>query len=262
MKNNFFCIILLIFVILLYTFTVYSQKSSRELVISVAEIPELAYTNEKGEFVGPFVELAEMIGKTYTELYNGKYSIIHRSFAGSIYNVTNGKADAHLPVFRNNAIPKSAYKFRMVDEPTGRLFVNLYTLKDSKVNKMLIDEMLSKNNFTLRIEGARGMEFCYYFPVLPTHDIRGSLLKIQLSRIDGLAWAQDEVNAVIRENKWGDKYKFELLGEWDDTIVIKSGKQGDWANEIISKCLQKLKTTKEYQELYIKIHAPYDTDPF
>jgi len=249
-------------IIFLSWFAIFSQAGSKELIISVAEIPELAYTNDAGEFVGPFVELAKMIGKTYTELYNGKFSIIHRSFAGSIYNVTNGDADAHLPVFRNNDIPESIYKFRMADEPMGKLFANLYTLKDSKINKAMIDEMLNKKDFSLKIEGARGMEFCYYFPVLSTHDIRGSLLKIQLGRIDGLAWAQDEVNALIRENNWGSLFKFELLGEWDDAIVIKSGKPGDWANVVISKCLRKLKESKDFQELYNKIHKPYDRNPF
>ena len=62
---------------------------------------------------------------------------------------------------------------------------------------------------------------------------------------------------VIRDLKLKSIYRAQLI-DFEDGFVIQKGPAGDKADKILSDALRKLKASGKLQELYSKIHKPYD----
>jgi polar amino acid transport system substrate-binding protein len=228
-----------------------SGGDSRDLIASLAYLPGLAETPDEGAFV----DLVKAIDDVYTE---GNIIIEIYPFARSMENLLEGRADFHIPTFRNPAIPEEELPYRTATESMGTVVLVIYSHIDNIITKKDINDAIAKGGeFPYVIESAGALEGAYLFPILNTDDLASSFQKLQNKRIDALVWAQEESDLTLRNLKLKMIWRSHYL-DLDDAIVIQKGPEGDEMDKILSEALQELKASGRQEELYSKIHLPYD----
>jgi polar amino acid transport system substrate-binding protein len=223
---------------------------SKDLIASIAQIPGMADTPDKGLFV----DLVKAIDEAYTE---GTIKIIIAPFPRSVDNVLKGKADFHMPINVNPLVPVSKQPFGYVSERLGKMVNVLYSHVDKPITKKLIDRALvAKGKFPYKIEAGQGAETTFGFPIIPTANLEQSLRKVDAKRIDAFLWAQEEADLMIKDLKFKSIYRAELIA-LDDALLIQKGAAGNKVDRILSKAIKKLRASGKLQKLYSKIHKPY-----
>lgn len=226
----------------------YSQ--ARDLSASLAQIPGLADSVDKGFFVD--------LVKAMDEVHPGKIKIELYPFARSMNNAVTGKSDFHIPAANNPAIPAASLPYRYASEKIGTLAMVLYTNADKPLTWKLIEEAVKKGGkFPYVVEVSGGAEGNCIFPAVPTNDWEQSMKKLAAGRIDAIWNAQEETDFVLRQLKLKN-VKRESAGNLDDVIVLQKSAKGDEVDVVISDLLRKLRASGKLDALYRKIHLPYD----
>lgn len=224
------------------------NQPARDLVASLAQIPGLADSTDKGAFVD--------IVKAMDKIYPRKIKIEVVPFERSIKSVLEGRADFHIPLLRNPANSALNLPYRYVTEKIGSVPIVIYSNKDKIITKKTIDDAVAKGGkFSYIIEVAGGLEPVYPFPSVPSNNSEGSLRKIQNQRADAFMFG-NEIDQIVKSLKLSAIHR-ELYGNFDDAIVIAKGPKGDELDKILSECLRKLRASGRLQELYKKVHVPY-----
>jgi polar amino acid transport system substrate-binding protein len=209
------------------------------LVASLAQIPGLADSPDKGTVVD--------IVKAIDDVYPGKIKIELYPFARSINNVIEGKADFHIPILRNPAIPSTKLPYQFVTEAMGYVSIVICSNQDKIITRKMIDDALAKGGqFPYIIEVAAGLEPNYPFPSIGFNDLDQTILKLKNKRIDAFMWTP--------MSSAPNKITQSPYGKFDDAILIPKGPKGDETNQILSDCLKKLRASGRLQELYKKMH--------
>jgi polar amino acid transport system substrate-binding protein len=227
------------------------QPQSKDLIATLAQVPGLIEPPGKG----PFVDILKMIDDIYTD---GNITFGIYPFARSIKNLLEGRADFHLPNFRNPYIPESKLPFRFVSEKIGVVSFVIYSNKDKIITRqMILDAVAKGGKFPYTIEIGAGSEPGYPFPGLPTNDLAQSLQKVQNKRVDAFIWAQEEGDQVVKELKL-NAIRRSLWQDQDAVITIAKGPKADYLDKVLSECLRKLKASGRLQAVYDKVHLPYN----
>jgi polar amino acid transport system substrate-binding protein len=246
-----FKILLALLIMIFFISFIYGQSKKKDLVASLALLPGLVDSPEKGSFV----DLVKAIDKVYTE---GTIKIEVYPFTRSINNVIKGKADFHLPNIRNPIIPESKLPFRYVNIPLGPAPMVIYSNIEKKITGKMINDALDKGGkFPYVIELAGGLQDSFPFPNIATNDILQSLKKVQGKRIDAVIFGPEEGDQIVKANKMKNIYRA-LWANLDDVITIPKGPRGDTANKILTDALLKLKRSGKLKKLHLKIHQPYN----
>jgi polar amino acid transport system substrate-binding protein len=242
----FLSIVLLLFV----CNTIFAENQpAKDLVASLAKIPGLADSPEKGAFVD--------IVKAIDEIYPGNIKIEVVPFERSIKSVLEGKADFHIPIIRNPVVSSANLPYRYVTEKIGTVPIVIYSNKAKIVTRKNIEDAVAKGGkFPYIIEVAGGLEPIYPFPSVPSNNSEGSLRKVQSQRADAFLFG-NEVDEIVKSLKLGAIHR-ELYGNFDDAMVIAKGPKGDELDKILSDCLKKLRTSGRLQTLVNKVHQPYN----
>ena len=174
-------------------------EGSKDLVASLAQLPGLADSPDKGAFVDVVIAMGELYkeGKIKIELY---------PFARSINNVIEGKADFHVPGIRNVNIDQSKKPYSMVTEKMGTVFFVIYSNTSKQITKAMLDKAIDnakskKGKFPYTIEIPAGIEDQFPFPSISENNVESGLKKVETKRIDALVWAQEEVDLSLRQLK-------------------------------------------------------------
>jgi polar amino acid transport system substrate-binding protein len=228
-----------------------SGEDSKDLIATMAYLPGLAETPDEGAFV----DLVKAIDDVYTE---GNIIIEIYPFARSVENIIEGKADFHVPTLRNPAISEEDLPYRTVTERMGTVVFVVYSHIDNIITRETIEEASAKGGeFPYEIDAPGGLEDNFLIPVVPSNDLTISFQKLQNKRIDAVLWAQEESDLTLRNLKlnmiWRSHY-----ADFDDAIIIPKGPEGDETDRILSEALRELKASGRQEELYSKIHLPYD----
>jgi len=232
-------------------FLLYAAGDSKDLTASLASIPGLIDSPEKG----PFVDVIKLIGGAHT---GGKIKIEVYPFARSVDNVIKGKSDFHVPTIRNRAISEANLPYRFTTEKIGTVSFVIYSNKEKPITKKMSADAVAQNGkFPYTIEVPAGLEGIFGFPVLSSNDVASSLQKIEKKRVDALLWAQEEVDFALKNMKL-KTIRRELWMDLDDSIIIPKGPRGDTVDEILSSAIKKVKASNQLQPLYLKVHRPYD----
>ena len=237
--------------LLFFLFITVNQVSSKDLTASLAQLPGLADSPEEGAFV----DLVKAIDEVYTE---GRIKIEVYPFPRSIDNVISGKADFHIPMLRNPSADESKLPYSIVRERMGEASIIFYSNVDKPITKKLVEKALKKGGqFPYKIEAAGGFESFYPFPTTATGGLDQSLRKISSKRIDALVWPPEEVDIVLKKLKLKNIYRAPYR-KYDDIIITVKGERGKEVDKIISAAIKKLKSSGEWQKLYLKVHRPYE----
>jgi polar amino acid transport system substrate-binding protein len=223
----------------------------KELTASLAQIPGLADSPDKGSLVDLVKAIADATGtKIKIEVY---------PFARSIDNVVKGKADFHLPTVRNCAVSEAGLPYRFTTERTGTVSFVIYSNAEKPITKkMLSDAAAQKGKFPYNIEVPAGIDTLFGFPAHPSNDVANSLEKVRAKRIDALVWAQEETDSALKKLKI-KSIKRDFWADYDDTILLSKGPKGEAADAILSAGLKKLKASKQLDQIHSKVHHPYDS---
>lgn len=222
-----------------------------DLLASMAELPGLAETPDKGAFV----DLVKAMDGVYPD---GDIIIEIFPFARSVDNVINGKADFHVPTLRNPEISEENLPYRTVTESMGTVVFVLYSHIDNVLTKAAIDKATKAGGeFPYKIEVPGGLGGNFLFTTIPSNDLSSSMQKVANKRIDAVLWAQEESDLTLRELKI-KTIRRNHYADFDDAIIIPKGPEGDKTNRILSGALKTLKTSGRQKALYSKIHLPYD----
>ncbi|MBN2059354.1 MAG: ABC transporter substrate-binding protein [Deltaproteobacteria bacterium] len=249
--NRYLCVWMLI---LLVPCMAYGLEGSDDLIASLAELPGLADSSEKGAFV----EIVKAIDTVYTD---GRITISVFPFARSVHNVIDKKADFHIPSIRNPDMDQTRLPYRIVTEKMGTVCFVIYSHREKPFTKQMLDDSIRKTQggapFPYSIEVPKGLEEQFPFPVISSNYVDQSLKKVAAKRIDALVWAQEETDLTLKRLKICTVRR-EFWQAFDDVILIPRGPAGDRLDIILSDALSKLRASGQLEQLYSNIHRPYD----
>ena len=226
-----------------------ASAGAPDLKVSIAFLPELQETADKGVYV----DLVKMI----ESVYEGKIERNVYPFPRSIDNVISGKADFHMPMLRNKLVSADALPYSYATEKMGDVYIVIYSHKDNPITLEMIMNAKGKDPYPYNIECPGGFDSYFHCPVNTSPGVENSLKKINMKRIDALLNAQDECDIVVKQLKLKNIHR-ELYDKFDDVLLIPKGDKGKEIDKAISSCLVKLRTDGKLQEAFSKIHVPYD----
>lgn len=183
-----------------FFFCISSPALGRDLNGSLAFLPDILESPDKGVFV----DLVKAIDDVYT---GGKITIKVYPFNRSVENVISGKADFHIPLFKNPLIPESKLPFRYVSANTGVVVLVLYSRKDKIITAEMINKAKDSNNFPYKIETDAGIKDFFDFPTVGSSSIEQSFGKLLRGRIDAFLFAQEESDFTLRNMKTKDIHR-------------------------------------------------------
>ena len=233
----------------IFIFSLSSPAMSRDLKASLAFLPEILESPEKGVFV----DFVKAIDEVYT---GGKIDIQVYPFNRSVENVINGKADFHLPMIKNPIIPESKLPFRHVSAKTGVVVMVLYSRKDNIITAEMINKAKDLKEFPYKVETDAGIKDFFEFPVIGSSSIEQSFAKLLKGRIDAFLFAQEESDFALKKMNVKDVHR-EFFKDYDDVIIIPKGPEWDEVDQILTDALNKLKASGKLEALHDKIHVPY-----
>lgn len=236
-------------IIIVVIFSLIRHTYARDLKASLAYLPGLIESPDKGEFV----DLIKAIDEVYKD---GRILIKVYPFVRSLKNVIQGRADFHLPMAKNPIPSQDDNQYRYASEKVGDAVIVIYSHRDNPVSREDIIQGKSMAAFPYTIETGRGMASYYDFPLIASSAIDHSMKKIRACRIDAFIWAQEEADFALKALKF-DMIHRAFYSSFDDVIVIPQGPDGDEIDRILSQALRTLRSTGRLQELYEKIHQPY-----
>jgi len=245
-KKKCFALCGMLFLIMI----VATPAMSRDMVVSVAYLPNISESPDKGVFI----DLIKAMGETYTE---GTFKISVFPFNRSIDNVVNGKADFHIPMLRNPNIPEEKLPFRYASVSMGKVYFVIYSHKDKPITKEMLEKAKSVNPFPYKIVMLRGLENFSSFPVEASESSLEQMMQmVDKKRIDAVVHAQEEADFVLEQLKLKDIHR-DFYDSFDDVVIIPKGEQGDAVDRVVSQSLKTLAANGRLEELHSKVHVPY-----
>ena len=234
--------------ILLLALTLASPALSKDLKVSMAFLPNILETPDKGVFV-------DMI-KAIDGVYEGNIERSVYPFPRSMDNVISQKADFHLPMIRNKVVPVESLPYAYTTEKMGDVCFVIYSHKDKPITLKKIQEAKNTKPFPLKLESIGGFLDYFDFPISESIGVENSLKKVNLKRTDAFIFAQEECDFMAKQLKLKNINR-ELYDNFDDVFVIPKGEKGKEIDTILSACLVKLKSTGDLEKLHRKVHLPY-----
>lgn len=236
-----------------FIFSFFSNTQAKDLIINMAYLPKLAETPNKGYFV----DLVKAMDEVYEE---GKFIIKVYPFPRSIKGLIQGKADVHIPMLDNGINGTEDEPYRFATQEMGKVCSVIYSNKEKPITTERLEDAIheyqQKEFFQFELETFRSVTQFYHFPVKPSSKIKNSLVKVNLQRLDGALYMQEEGDHVIRQHKLKNIHR-SLFRCFRDVILIPKGEKGDMIDKIISGSLLKLKESGRLQEIFSKIHKPF-----
>ena len=236
--------------IVIILFFLPNDSFAKDLQSSLGFLPNILESPDKGVFV----DLIKAIDEVYTE---GKIEINVYPFARSVMNIVNGIADFQMPMMGNPVIPIEKLPYRYASEKMGKVVFVIYSHRDSPISKEMIEKAQKNVKFPYIIETGRGADIYFDFPVQPSNGSDQSLKKVNKKRIDAYIMGQEEADFMLKNLLLKTIHR-SFYYAFNDMITIPKGKEGDEIDRIISNSIRKLKSTGRWQELYRKVHFPYN----
>jgi polar amino acid transport system substrate-binding protein len=234
----------LLLLILLFSVPAYA----RDLVISMAYLPGVLETPDKG----PFVDLVRGLDDVYDgTIQRGVYP-----FPRSIENVISGKADFHLPMIRNKLVSASSLPYAYSTDKMGDVCFVIYSNKGNPLTAEKIEQAKSMTPFPFKIETSGGFSDYFDFPTNAAVSVDSALKKVNLKRIDAFIFAQEECDHVTKELKLSNIHR-ELYDKFDDVFIIPKGPAGKEIDVILSDCLSKMRANGTLEKLHNAVHLDY-----
>lgn len=240
--------------------TVNAPAFGKDIIASIAVLPVVAETPNKGVFV----DLVKALNKEYK---NGTITFELYPFKRSLTNVAKGRADFHLPFMKSSKGAKalSSMGLAYALERSNRVPFALYYNVEQKVLNGHI-----RNNFSLKDIGQYKIEtdsahvmFFDDIPIRASTCLECSIKKLSRGRIDGFIFAGRETDYLVEKLGIKNIDSF-LIKNFDSAPVFRTTPEGRMTNQLISNLIKKLRDSGELARImkpyteYYRIHFGVD----
>jgi polar amino acid transport system substrate-binding protein len=223
-----------------------SSSTSHNLIAHVGLLPFLIESESKGSFI----ELLKAIDEVYTE---GEIHIVALPMKRAIRGVIYGKADLSFPAMRHHQFDTKKLPYRFSSTPFGKVAHVMYMNKNRIFNIKKLQAAKNGEAMKLIIQGVPDF---WPFPVKETRSIESALRQVNAGRIDGLLWAQEETDIVLKRVGLKNIYRVHF-GDYDDVFILPLGERGNIVDAILTKAIVKLRLNNRLKTIYQKVHQPY-----
>lgn len=212
------------------------MAEARDIHVSLAQIPQVADSVDKGMFV----DLLKEMQKVYK---GGKITWGVYPFKRSMANVASGAADLHMPMLKDPEVPEKVLPFDLSQKPFLHAWFLLYSHKDRKdISPDLIRKGGKK--FSLETDAAH-VSYFHGTKVVPTSCIRCALKKVNDKRLDGLIFAAKSTDEELAKLGLKD-IKRSPYHNFGVHYVLPKGAKGKEVDQIFQKLLAKVKKNRSY----------------
>ncbi len=216
-----------------------------DLLASALLLPGLVDSSSEGSFI----ELVKAIDEFYDR---GRILITAYPVARAYSNVAEGVADFGFPVMRLDAGVESKLPYRFSAESVGQVCFVLYSNTERPI---------TANGFRSALNNQRPYEveappLDWGFPTRPLVDFESSFRKISAGRIDGLLWAQEEADQVLRQLGLKNIHR-EHFRDYDDVFIVPRSERGNFVDRALGEAIRKLRASGRLSALYANVHHPY-----
>lgn len=211
---------------------------------SLANMPLSAEVDKKGKLQGAYVELIRAID----QLTGAPTTMKVVPFKRSLKNLISGDADYHIPLIEPPNVDQLDLPYAFSTETLFQVAFVLYTNKNKPLNRAKL------GSYRITTDHAHTQFFPFHTKGISC--LSCALKMVDLGRVDGFIFAQNEIDPFIKE--FGLKnIRRQLYKNFDVKIVIPKGNKGDRLNNYFSKNIQVLKKRGEYDALLAPLLAPY-----
>lgn len=227
-----------------------AAEEKRQIRISLAQLPVVAETMEKGAFV----DLAKALASKHPE-FDFKYGIY--PFVRSLENVATKKADLHLPFINseNGSKMLASMGLEYAFEPTNRVVFALYYKRGNTKLEGWAKAgfpLAQQDNFKIETDAGHVVFF-------DDHKLTANtcmlcmLRKVEQGKVDGMVFAAKEIDGLIEKNKIVgiDSVMFK---NFTSSPVFRNTPEGKVLNRDFSVLIRQMKQSGEIA----KVMAPYN----
>ncbi|MDF0605662.1 hypothetical protein HZU77_008365 [Neisseriaceae bacterium TC5R-5] len=217
-----------------------------ELIAHVGLLPGLIESESRG----PFIDLLQAIIEVSPQVH---ISIRAFPMQRAVNGIISGVADLNLPALRNAEVKPESLPYRFSATAFGKVAHVLY----SNTSKPLTREMVLRSG---KPGGPRlvivGITNFWPFPVQQEQNVDLALKMLARGRIDGFLWAQEETDLTLKKLALTNIHR-EHFGDYDDVFIIAKGPRGDVVDAMLTRAINKLRSSGRLAAMYSKIHGPY-----
>lgn len=223
---------------------------SNDIKVSIANIPGMADSPEKGVFV----EFMKALDEEYTE---GRILIEVVPFGRAHRNVATGDADLALPGFILPGTPDAKFPYSWIPEPMGAFTMVIYSPASKPLGKKDVDEAMARGGkFPFVVEAGGGSEAVFPFPIQANNDLPGALKKVQAKRSDAVLWAS-EGDLVLRELRLKGVHR-EAFDQYHDVVLVSKTPRGELVKAKIDAAMKRMRASGKLQKVYAKVHPAWE----
>jgi len=216
------------------------NASAQKLTASLAQMPIHAPSKVKGVQVELVTAISAVSG------YDINIDVY--SFARSVDNVINNRADFHIPLIKNDIIPADKLPYAYSTQTIFQVNFVLYTRKGSEVNNQNLANHL--------VETDRAHIDYFPFQTLPSNSIEQSLKRLKLGLIDAYIFADTATDPLLLELGYKNISR-QLYKVFDVKIILSKNEHGADIDKILSKAIKALKDSGQLQKIEGSVDLPY-----
>ena len=193
---------------------------------------------------GAYIDLIRAID----QLTGESTHIVVAPFKRSIRNLTNGVSDYHIPLIEPPDADKLDLPYAFSTETLFQVSFVLYTNKNkaidiTKPDQYKIATELAHTNF-------------YPFAVVGISCLPCALKMVEMGRIDGFIFAQNEMDPFIRQLGLKNIHR-QLYKNFNVKVLIRKGKNRRHIDQYFTNGIQILKARGDYDRLLAPLLTPY-----
>jgi len=228
-----------------FFFIVPMNAFSQSLKASLAAMPLSAVEDKDGNLTGAYVDLLRALDK----VTGSQTNIVVVPFKRSIKNLLDGKADFHIPLIEIPGLNQEDLPYTFSSETLFTVAFVLYTHK----NRPLDINNLDKYSIATDIAHT---EF-FPFPTIGKTCISCAMKMVNLGRLDGFIFAQNEIDPFIIQFKLQNIHR-QLYKNFDVKILIPKTETGKKIDKYFTDGIKLLKQNGEYDKMLAPIVSPYN----
>lgn len=219
---------------------------AHDLIAHAILLPGLVDSAESGSLI----DLVRALDEHYTE---GRIHIHAYPVARALTQVGAGLADLVFPAMRLSPEAEAKLPYRFSSEAIGRVSFVLYSHRRRSLTR---DDLLAaaQRGNPYVIEAPPFSD--WGFPTRPLVSFESAFRKIVARRIDGLLWAQEEADAVLRGLAIREIRRTHFA-DYEDVFIVPRGPRGEFVDQVLTRALQAMRASGRLAELYPRVHQPY-----
>ena len=207
-------------------------------------LPQLLENNQSS----PFAELLQVVARHYKE---GKISFSIEPVKRVYMDTSDKNADFRFPIMKVRDSADDATPYQFTREMLGKVTFVLYTHKSRPLSR---DDVLRMANLAKYDIEAPPVN--WGFPSKSVVNLELSLKKLNLGRVDGVLWAQEEADYLVRKFKLSNIHRTRF-DDYPDVLFLNCNHRGDFVNQALSRAIRAARASGELQQAYLKVHKPY-----